>query len=189
MPDNAPFAPLATPAPAGNSVVPPVTAMALGRKLRVGWFSFSCCEDRTIVFTEMLNDYYDAWSKIIEFRAARVLMKKYDLTDLDVAFVEGAIASEKHEKELREIRAATKKLVAVGSCAINGKPSAQRNEFSPELQREIEALLERFDHLPKVLRVQDLVKVDYEVPGCPMTEQVFLKTLGTILSDFGLKTA
>ena len=46
------------------------------KKLKIGWFSFSCCEDSTIVFTELLNDNYDAWSKLLEFKHVRVLKKK-----------------------------------------------------------------------------------------------------------------
>ena len=30
-------------------------------KLVVGWFSFTCCEDSTILFTELLNDHLDEW--------------------------------------------------------------------------------------------------------------------------------
>jgi len=31
------------------------------KKLKIGWFSFTCCEDSTIMFTEMLNDHFFAW--------------------------------------------------------------------------------------------------------------------------------
>jgi hypothetical protein len=38
------------------------------KRLVVGWFSFTCCEDSTILFTELLNDHFDDWKKVIEFR-------------------------------------------------------------------------------------------------------------------------
>ena len=31
------------------------------KRLVVGWFSFTCCEDSTILFTELLNDHFDEW--------------------------------------------------------------------------------------------------------------------------------
>ncbi|MCR4263324.1 MAG: hypothetical protein NUV98_01220, partial [Candidatus Roizmanbacteria bacterium] len=62
-------------------------------KLRVGWFSFTCCEDSTILFTELLNTHWDEWKEKIEFVNARVLKTNRELKDLDISFVEGAISS------------------------------------------------------------------------------------------------
>jgi hypothetical protein len=36
-------------------------------RLVVGWFSFTCCEDSTILFTELLNDHLEEWKKVVEF--------------------------------------------------------------------------------------------------------------------------
>lgn len=154
------------------------------KKLRVGWFSFSCCEDSTIVFTELLNDYYKEWFKLLDFRVARVLQKREDLSHLDIAFVEGAIASKKDAKKLKKIRENSKVLVAIGSCAVTGMPSAQRNEFDEEKKREISFLIERFKLAEKVVPLEKIVRVDYRVPGCPMSEKGFLDTLQEILSGF-----
>ena len=98
--------------------------MPTQKKLIIGWFTFSCCEDNTVIFTELLNDHWQEWLPLIEFRHAKVLKSKNILKDLDVAFVEGAIASVEKEKELKEIRKNSKILVAVGSCACTGMPSA-----------------------------------------------------------------
>jgi len=158
-----------------------------GKKLRIGWFSFSCCEDSTIVFTELLNDYFEEWSKFIDFVYVRVLRGKNKLKDLDVAFVEGAIASEREKKKLFDIRKNCKKLVAVGSCACTGGPSAQRNTFPKELEKEIEFLLRKFHQTDRVHKLEDLVRVDAKVPGCPMSEEKFLEVLNQMLKEFGIK--
>ena len=150
-------------------------------KVKVGWFSFSCCEDSTVVFTEILNDHWQEWKKIIDFRHARVLKSKNIMDEFDVAFVEGAIASEEHEEKLKDIRSRAKYLVAIGSCACVGMPSAQRNNFTPEQNQEIQFLVDRFKMSPKVLKLADVVEVDFEVPGCPMDPDDFLKKLGIIL--------
>lgn len=157
------------------------------KKLRVGWFSFSCCEDSTIVFTELLNEHWQEWKKLIDFRHARVLKSNNVLDELDVAFVEGAIASEDHAKHLKEIREKSKVLVAIGACAVTGMPSAQRNDFSEEQKKEIEVLLARFKHLSKVQKVSEVVKVDVEVPGCPMDTNKFLETVAWALKEFGVQ--
>jgi coenzyme F420-reducing hydrogenase gamma subunit len=53
---------------------------------------------------------------------------------LDVAFVEGAITNDADAKKLMQIRKNAKRLVAIGACAANGMPAAQRNTFPPELE-------------------------------------------------------
>ena len=161
----------------------------LGRKLRIGWFSFSCCEDSTIIFVEMMNEHFFEWKKLIDFRHVRILKGKNALDSLDVAFVEGAIATQKDADELKKIRENSKKLVAIGACACEGMPSAQRNDFDEKKKQEIQFLIERFRLMDKVLRVQDVVPVDDFVPGCPMNEQQFLSMLNRHLVEFGVKNA
>ena len=155
------------------------------KKLRVGWFTFTCCEDSTVIFTELLNDHWREWKRLIDFRHARVLKSKNVLDELDVAFVEGALSSQAHIDKLKEIRQKSKKIVAVGSCAVVGLPSSQRNTFGPE---DIEAIrepyLEKFKYLPKVLKLADVVKIDAQLPGCPMDPKQFLKLVDEVLKEF-----
>lgn len=153
------------------------------KKIKVGWFSFSCCEDSTVIFTEIMNDHWQEWKKILDIRHARVLQAHNVMDEFDVAFVEGAIASEEHEEKLKEIRSKAKYLVAIGSCACIGMPSAQRNHFNAEQLQEIQFLVDRFRMAPKVMKLADVVKVDYEVPGCPMSPDDFMKKLGIIVGE------
>ena len=156
------------------------------KKLKIGWFSFTCCEDSSIVFTEMLNDYFTEWSKLIDFQHIRILKKNNKLEGLDVAFVEGAIASDSDAEKLREIRKNCKKLIAIGSCAINGMPSAQRNTFNEQQKKEIEFLIKKFHQAKKVRKLEEIVKVDDKVPGCPMNEKTFLEALNRCLKEYDI---
>lgn len=158
----------------------------LQKKLKIGWFSFTCCEDSTIVFVEMMNDNFFKWKKLLDIKHARVLKKNNKLKDIDVAFVEGAIATDHDAEMLKEIRKNSKKLVAIGSCAINAMPAGQRNNFDENLKKEIAFLIERFKQMEKVQAVKEIVTVDDEVPGCPMEENVFLNILDKYLKEFGV---
>lgn len=158
-------------------------------KLKIGWFSFSCSEDSAIVFTELMNEYWQEWKKIFDFRHARILKSKNILDELDIALIEGAIASEKHAEKLKEIRQKSKKLVAVGACAVQGMPAGQRNFFDEKQKKEIEALLARFAALPKVLKVSEVVKVDAEIPGCPIDPDKFLEILNRTVAELRPKAA
>lgn len=155
-------------------------------KIKVGWFSFSCCEDNTVVMTEVMNEHWQEWKKLFDFRHARVLRSQNVMDEFDIAFIEGAIASKEQASKLREIRTKSKKLVAVGACAMVGMPAGQRNFFNEKQRQEIEWLLARFAALPKVLKVSDVVKVDAEVPGCPMEPEKFLEVVNQMV--VGLKS-
>ena len=150
---------------------------------------FTCCEDSTIVFVELMNDNFFQWKELLDIRHANVLKKFNDISDIDVAFVEGAITTEEYADELREIRKNSKKLVAIGSCAINAMPAGQRNTFTPEQKKEIEFLVLRFQQTPIVRKVKDIVQVDDEVPGCPMDEPAFLNVVNKYLKEFGVVNA
>ncbi|MGC9599168.1 MAG: hypothetical protein ABSE18_02165 [Minisyncoccia bacterium] len=161
--------------------------MTDGEKLKIGWFSFSCCEDNTIVMTEIMNDHWADWKKKFDFRHARVLQSKNSMDEFDISFIEGAIASPEQEEKLKDIRSRSKKLVAVGACAVIGLPAGQRNAFTDAQKEAIEFLVARFGALPKVLKVADVVTVDAEVPGCPMDPANFLKVLGSVAAELGVK--
>jgi len=159
-----------------------------GKKLAVSWVTFACCEDSSILFVELLNQHFFEWKEKIDFRYCRLLKEKGNEFDgSDVTFVEGAIATKEDEAKLKEIREKSKRLVAIGSCACTGLPSAQRNAFDESTKREIMIVVERFGHLEKVHPAKDIVKVDYQVPGCPMDERIFLETLNKLFAEFGVQ--
>jgi coenzyme F420-reducing hydrogenase gamma subunit len=153
-------------------------------KLRVGLFSFTSDEGCSIIFLELMNNHFSEWEKLIEFKYFKLLKSKNELKDLDLAFVEGAISTFKEEKKLKEIRKKSKKLVAIGSCAVNGSPSNQRNFFDESKKGEIQIILNEFDHRDKVSALNEIVKVDDSVLGCPMDENKFLEILNKYLKEF-----
>ena len=161
----------------------------MDKKLRVGWFSFSCCEDSTILFTELLNDHYKEWKKRIEFKYFLPLQKKEDLSEMDVAFIEGAVTAKSQEEKVKQIRTLAKKVVAIGACAVVGMPSSQRNIFDDKARAEIQQILIRFAYADKVRKISDVIQVDALVPGCPMDENIFLKILNDCFTEFGISQA
>ena len=158
------------------------------KKLRVGWFTFTCCEDSTIVFTELLNTRWQTWRKVIDFVHAKTIQNTNRWEPMDVAFVEGAISSVEQEEKLKKIRSLATKLVAIGACACTGLPSAQRNRFDGPTKEEINALLTKFKQADNVRFLRQLVTVDDEVNGCPMNEKPFLDLIDKYLKEFQIVT-
>jgi coenzyme F420-reducing hydrogenase gamma subunit len=157
------------------------------KKLVVGWFSFTCCEDSTILLTELLNKNLDNWKKLVEFRYLRALKTTNVIKDLDVAFIEGAVSSDKQAAEVKNIRANAKYVVAIGACACTGLPSATRNSFTDAaLTERIKNYMTTFNYSQKVQKLAEVIKVDDEVNGCPMSVPVFTETLTKYLKLFNI---
>jgi sulfhydrogenase subunit delta len=151
-----------------------------GRRKRmvVGWFSFTCCEDSTILFTELLNDHLEEWLRVVEFRHVKTLKANNSIEGLDVAFVEGAISSDSQAVDVRAIRRSAEHVVAIGACACTGKPSTSRNQFVDEqIDERIRWYMEHFDYAQDVVPLDEVIRVDDMVRGCPMNAQSFVQTL------------
>lgn len=152
-------------------------------KLIVGWFTFTCSEDSTMLMIEALNTHWQDWTKKIDFKYAKAFRNSPPLGPMDVAFVEGAISSDSQAERLIQIRSLAKTLVAIGACAVTGYPSAQRNFFNSDQQTAIKSILEKFSYNDKVQKLSDLVTVDYQVPGCPMDETKFVELINKLLAQ------
>jgi sulfhydrogenase subunit delta len=139
-----------------------------------------------MVFIELLNERYSRWKDLVDFRYFRTLKSNNDMTDLDIAFVEGAISNTHEESLVKKIRNNCKKLVAIGSCACSGSPANQRNYFDKSTKEEIQFILDRFGHREKVSLLSEVIEVDDTVNGCPMDENVFLTKFDRYLREFGV---
>ena len=155
-------------------------------QLRVGVFSFTGDEGCVIQFLEILNYKFFEWVGKVEFVNCRVLQAKNEMGPFDVAFIEGAISNTKEEEKLKKIREVSKKIVAIGSCAINGAPSNHRNFFDAKTREEILPILQRFNHREKVVPIGELIAVDDQVPGCPIIEKTFCDCMDKYLKEFGV---
>jgi len=156
------------------------------KKMIIGWFSFTCCEDSTILLTEMLNDHFDEWKALVEFRYFKALKTDNKLEGLDVAFIEGAISSPTQEAEVKKIRENAKYVIAVGACANTGLPSSSRNEFvDKDVTDKIQWYLDHFDYSEKVKKLAEVITVDEKVEGCPMSPKAFTEMLTKYLKISG----
>jgi len=117
--------------------------------------------------------------------------------EVDIALVEGAVASVDDEKKIRKIRAHSKLLVAMGDCAVAGNVPSMRNPIGPEAildraykenvsaQAQIPCVV-----VPKLLRtvrpVHEFVKVDVFLPGCPPSADTFHTALTALVGGQSL---
>lgn len=101
---------------------------------------------------------------------------------LDIAFVEGVVATEKDLATLKEIRARSTTLVAIGTCAVWGGLPAMRNSIPRAvLQQEVFRPDQRFVESVQALPVTHFVPTELQLPGCPMERSEFLATVNALL--------
>ena len=103
-----------------------------------------------------------------------------DIPKVDIALVEGAVGTKGDVKKLKKMREQSKLLVALGTCACFGGISGLRNLYQkqevikscygqagdndPEeiyFSEDVPALLDNVQPVGKI------VKVDFQIPGCP----------------------
>lgn len=103
---------------------------------------------------------------------------------LDIAFVEGVVATERDLEALKAIRARTETLVAIGTCAVWGGLPAMRNDLPREaLAESIEDDLVLAHDTVEARPVTHFVPVELTLPGCPIERNEFLRTVSALLAD------
>ncbi len=102
---------------------------------------------------------------------------------LEIAFVEGVVATERDLAALKEIRARSRTLVALGTCAVFGGLPAMRNDIPREvLQREVyETETLHYDTV-EARPVTHFVPVEFALPGCPIERHEFLAVVSSLLA-------
>lgn len=144
---------------------------------KIGFFSFTCCEGCIMTFLEVLNTKYFEYMKKMKIENFRAIKTDNGIRKLDIAFVEGAISTKSEIKKLKEIRKKSKKLIALGSGAVNGYPSNQRNKFDASKKKEIQPLVKKFHQIKDILPIKEFVKIDDEIPGCPVDKELLIKKI------------
>jgi F420-non-reducing hydrogenase small subunit len=118
---------------------------------------------------------------------------KLEIPEADIGIISGGIRNEEHKEITAEMRNKCKTLIALGSCACFGGIPALANQF--QLQdlydkvyrdsvttdgadtpnQDIPPLLDR------VYAIDEVVKVDVYIPGCPTAPQIVAQALTSLL--------
>ena len=152
------------------------------KKKKVGIFSFTCDEGCSIFLVEIFNKKLLGWLEKMELVYFLSIKDHTDAKKMDIAVVEGSITSEEDEKRVKNIRKNSKILIGMGNCSITGMPSCHRNNLTKKQLKEISGHLKKFKFLPKCMGIKEVVKLDEEVPGCPMDDKKFIEVFERYLN-------
>lgn len=162
-------------------------------KIRVATTSLAGCFGCHMSFLD-IDERMLELAKVIEF-------DRSPITDIehchhcDIGLIEGGVCNSENVHVLREFRTNCKILVAVGACALNGGLPAMRNFVTledclqeayidgtgvsdPQIPNDPELPL----LLNKVYPLHEVVKIDYFLPGCPPSADVFWKFLNDLIA-------
>jgi len=105
---------------------------------------------------------------------------------VDIAFIEGSVATPEDEERLQRVRANARFLVTIGACATAGGVQALRNFVdAKEWVASIYARPEYIRLLDHSTPIADHVKVDLELWGCPVNARQVIGALRALL--FGVR--
>ena len=130
-------------------------------------------------------------AEVLELTATPITDIK-EFQQVVVGIIEGAVSNEHDEHVAKDLRAHCKILMVIGDCACFGGIVSMRNLFT------IEEVLDRYYHtegsicdkipssedlppLTKVRPINEVVKVDCYVPGCPPSAKAILYALSELL--------
>ncbi len=151
------------------------------KKIRIGFYALtSCygCQLQLAMMDEILQLLPHA-GIVCWFMVER---DSYEDEPVDIAFIEGSVSTEEEVELVRKIRENAKIVVAVGSCAVHGGvQSWEKAKSLEELWKTVYGDGKvKFE--PKMAEpVENYIKVDYRIYGCPPEKRDFLYALGTFL--------
>jgi F420-non-reducing hydrogenase small subunit len=114
--------------------------------------------------------------------------------NIDVALIEGSIRTDHDQEMAKAMRKQAKFVIAFGACSAHGGVNGLANTFNA--QEGVEYVYHKtilmaqkvvpHEHVPQVLpadlRLSDVVKVDFVIPGCPPHPDEIAKVITTLLS-------
>jgi NAD-reducing hydrogenase small subunit len=159
-------------------------------KLATVWLDgCSGCHMSILDMDERLIDL----AELVDFVYSPIVDTKVFPEYVDIALVEGAVASVDDEAKIKKVRAHSRILVAMGDCAITGNVPSMRNPIGPDAvlhrayienasaQQQIPCVV-----VPRLLAVvrpiHEFVKVDVFLPGCPPSADTFHTALTALIT-------
>ncbi len=151
-------------------------------KPRVAIFDFACCEGCQLQIVNLEEEILDLIGvvDVVEWREG--MSEQSD--EYDIAIIEGSITRPQDEARLQEIRAKAKVLVALGACAHTGGVNKLKNNFTMvDVKTCVYGADAHKPHLDTnpVKAVEEVVKVDFAIPGCPIDRKEFTYIIRCLL--------
>lgn len=151
------------------------------KKTRVSIVSLTSCEGCQFVLLDLAQKFFDFLNGVELVDMELVEDEPVPKGKVDIAFVEGNPITDEDVKKLKETRARSRFLVALGNCAaLGGIPEIKNYQ---EKEKTIRFLYKRLKGVanPEIKEIDNFVKVDFAIPGCPITGKEFLELAKSLI--------
>ena len=156
--------------------------MAEPEKPKIGIFSLTGCGGDQLMILNMEPVLLELLGRfdIKDFQEGSSYKEE---GELDIALVEGSVSTKTDLERLKEIRERSKMLIAIGDCAISGCVQAMRNgQMSmAERMKKVYGVDEDYYDVLEPKGLSSYVKVDLEIPGCPIEKDEILHAITSLL--------
>ncbi|MDP2934203.1 MAG: NADH:ubiquinone oxidoreductase [bacterium] len=153
----------------------------MDKKPVIAILSLTCCEGCQISIFDLGERFLEFLTKVNigDFRLAEELP---DVKYYDIAIVEGTAITKQQLRRLKIVRNKSKILIALGACACVGGPQEIKDYRGNknQLMRMIYPNIRGIDN-PNIKSVKELVRVDLEIPGCPINKEEFFRIINELL--------
>lgn len=143
--------------------------------------SLTCCEGCQVAILD-LGAKFLKLAEHVKLGDFAMLEDESEPPNYDIVFVEGAPITEENISRLKNLRSRSKVLVALGACAALGGIAEIKNyQDKNERMRYVYKNFESINN-PDIKPLSYYVKVDWEIPGCPINKEEFLKISQQLLA-------
>lgn len=156
------------------------TANSNEKKLKISIVGLTSCEGCSFAVLDLGLEFIESIDHF-DLGDFHLIMDEKKGDRYDIMFIDGAPLTKENIKTLKELRRRSKYLIALGACACNGvipniknyinKEKAVRYQY-PKTHKSV------FN--PNIRPIKRLVKVDFEIPGCPIEAKDFLTVINSL---------
>ncbi len=157
--------------------------MEKNNKPTIAIVSLTCCEGCQVAVLDLGERFLNLTGRMT-IGDFVMLAEKEEEKNYDIVFVEGAPITEENIARLKDLRARTKFLAALGACAALGGIAEIKN-YQDKFER-MRYVYKNFEGInnPDIKPLSYYVKVDLEIPGCPIEKEEFLTILKQLVFIF-----
>lgn len=152
------------------------------RRPRVAVHKFSSCDGCQLALLN-LGEGLLALAQQLDFVHFAEMGPVDEDAEVDIAIVEGSVATPHELERIAKIRRQSKYLIAIGACATSGGIQALRNlADAPAWTRSVYASPGHIELLDRAEPLSAHARVDLELWGCPVNARQVLRALRDLLS-------
>jgi len=154
--------------------------------VKVNIISLTCCAGCVSSLLNAGNALLEILSQDFEIVYSPTFIDLKEIPKVELSIVEGGVRTELDEKLIKEVRAKSEIILALGLCATHGGVTSLGNLTSLKELLEKEYLFTSSRKLPELKDLMypicNFVDVDFYLPGCPPMPLLIVHTLKSIIN-------